>query len=66
MTLALRIQGRADRVFNAIKNICQRHAHMTLAEAGQRGLLDSRLQHTVEYQIGKFPRVDISSGVENN
>lgn len=66
MGLVMRIQGKADKVFAAIRNICQKQAYMTLEEAGKRGLLDPRLQHTVSYQIGRFPRVDLAEGIENN
>jgi hypothetical protein len=60
------IQGRADKVFDAIKNICQRHPHMTLAEAGKKGLLEPKLQNTVPYELEKFPEVRLESGIVNN
>jgi hypothetical protein len=60
------IQGRADKVFEAIKNICQRHAYMTLAGAGQKGLLEPKLQNTVPYELGKFPEVTLDSGITDN
>ncbi len=62
----LRIQGKADKVFETIRNICQRHPHMTLAEAGRKGLLDSRLQPTVPYEPGRYPEVRLEIGIENN
>ena len=66
MELLIKIQGKADKVFAAIRNICQRQSYMTLEEAGKKGLLDPRLQHTVYYKIGKFPQVDLTNGIENN
>ncbi len=66
MQRLIRIEGKADKVFNIIKNICQRNPHMTLAEAGQKGLLEPKLQQTAPYEIGKFPAVTLDSGIENN
>ena len=66
MIRLVRIQGRADKVFDAIKNICQRHPYMTLAEAGRKGLLDPKLQNTVPYELKKFPEVRLNSGIEDN
>jgi len=60
------IQGRAERVFDAIKNIRLRHPSMTSAQAAQKGLLQPRLQNTVPYEIGKFPEVKLDIGTENN
>jgi hypothetical protein len=62
----MRIQGRADKVFEVIKSICQRHPSMTLAEAGRKGLLQAKLQNTVPFEIGKFPEVSLDIGIENN
>jgi hypothetical protein len=66
MVRLMRIQGRADKVFEAIMNICRRHPSMTLAQAAQKGLLQPKLQNTVRYEIGKFPEVKLDTGVENN
>jgi hypothetical protein len=66
MIKLLGIQGRADKVFDAIKNICQRHPYMTLAEAGRKGLLDPKLQNTVPYELEKFPEVRLDIGIEGN
>ncbi len=66
MKLVMRIEGRADRVFSVIKNICQRHPYMTLEEAGQKGLLESKLQQTAPYEPGKYPAVILGSGIEDN
>ncbi len=66
MIRLMRIQGKADRVFEAIKNICQGHPRMTLAEAGRKGLLEPKLQHTVPYRLGRFPEVKLDSGIEKN
>lgn len=62
----MRIQGKADRVFEAIRNICLKHPAMTLAQAGQMGLLGARLQNTVPYEIGKYPEVTLEIGIEDN
>ncbi len=66
MKLIMRIEGRADKVFSIIENICKRHPHMTLAEAGQKGLLEPKLQHTALYELGKFPAIWIDCGIEDN
>ena len=66
MKRILRIEGKANTVFNIFKNISQKHPHMTLAEAGQKGLLESKIQHTLPYELGKFPEVWIDSEIENN
>jgi hypothetical protein len=62
----IRIQGSADRVFEAIRNVCGRRPYLTLQEAGEKGLLDPRLQRTVPYRPGKFPEVRLEIGIENN
>lgn len=66
MIKLVRIQGRADKVFEAIKNICQRHPYMTLGEAGRKGLLEPKLQHTVPYELEKYPEVRLDIGIEDN
>lgn len=66
MAIVMRIEGRADKVFNIIKNICKRYPYMTLAEAGKKGLLEPKLQHTAPYELGKFPAVIVGSGIEDN
>jgi hypothetical protein len=62
----IKIEGKAAKVFSIIKTICQRNPHMTLEEAGKKGLLDPDLQRTVPYIAGKFPEVNLNSGIENN
>jgi hypothetical protein len=62
----MRVQGKADKVFEAIRNICLGHPRMTLLEAGRRGLLDAKLQHTVLYRVGSYPEVRLDSGIERN
>ena len=62
----LRIEGTASKVFNIFKDISQKYPHMTLAEAGQKGLLESKLQHTIPYELGKFPEVWLDNETENN
>jgi hypothetical protein len=66
MKRLMRIEGKADKVFNIIKNICQASPNMTLAEAGKKGLLDPKLQNTMPYKLDKFPRVILDNGVEYN
>ncbi len=66
MKLLMRIEGRADKVFSIIKNICEKHPYMTPAEAGQKGLLEPKLQHTAPYELDKFPAIKLDSGIEDN
>jgi hypothetical protein len=66
MAQVVRIQGKAEKVFDAVKNICRRHPYMTLAEAGHKGLLEPKLLRTVPYELGKFPEVKLNSGIEDN
>lgn len=66
MARLMRIEGRADKVFNSIKTICETSPHVTLAEAEKNGLLEPNLQNTKPYKINKFPRVILSSGIEYN
>ena len=66
MKRILRIEGNAYRVFDVIRNISQRHPNLTLEEAGQRGLLEPNIQHTVPYEPGKFPAVWLDNESENN
>ena len=66
MKRILRIEGNAKGVFEAIRNISQRHPYLTLEEAGEQGLLESRVQHTVPYEIGKFPAVWLDNETESN
>jgi hypothetical protein len=66
MARILGIEGRANKVFDIIKNIGQRNPHMTLAEAGQKGLLENKLQHSIPYELGKFPEVWLDNGIKNN
>ncbi len=49
-----------------IKNISRRQPQMTLVEAGRKGLLDSKVQHTIPYELGKFPEVWLDNEIENN
>jgi hypothetical protein len=62
----MRIEGGANKVLEAIKNISQKNPYMTLEEAGQKGLLEPRIQHTARYELGKFPEIWLNSGTENN
>lgn len=66
MKYILRIEGKAHRVFNILKNMSQQHPHVTLAEVGQKGLLKSEIQHTIPYEFGKFPEVWLDNDTENN
>ncbi len=66
MKRILRIEGKADKVFDMIKNISRRQPQMTLVEAGRKGLLDSKVQHTIPYELGKFPEVWLDNETENN
>jgi hypothetical protein len=66
MVQLVSIQGRPDEVFDAIKDICQRHPYMTLVEAGQKGLSEPKLQNTVPYELEKFLEVRLDSGIEDN
>ncbi len=66
MKRILRIEGSASKVFEVIKNISQRHPYMTLTEAGQKGLLEPKIQNTILYELGKFPAVRLNNGIENN
>jgi len=65
MRSILRIEGRASKVFDIINNISQRHPHLTLEEAGQKGLLEPRLQHTMRYELGKIPAVWLNNEMVN-
>jgi hypothetical protein len=65
MKQILRIEGNANKVFNAIRNISQRHPYLTLEEAARRGLLEPRVQHTVPYELGNFPSVWLNEEFEN-
>jgi hypothetical protein len=62
----MRILGNASEVFRAIKTICGISPYMTLKEAGAKGLLDPKLQHTEPYEVGKYPYVHLDSGIEWN
>ncbi len=62
----LRIEGKVNKVFNIFKNISQKHPYMTLEEAGQKGLLETKIQYTMPYELGKFPEVWLDNEVENN
>jgi hypothetical protein len=66
MMRSMRIEGKADKVFNIIKNICQLNPNMTLVEAGKKGLLEPKLQNTIPYELGKFPQVILDYGIEYN
>jgi hypothetical protein len=66
MTLIIKIEGRALKVFDIIKNISQKHPNMTLAEAGQKGLLETNLQYSMPYEPGIFPEVWLNNKTENN
>jgi hypothetical protein len=66
MKRVLRIEGRASKVFEVIRNLSQRHPYLTLEEAGEKGLLDPRVQLTVPYKLGKFPAVWLNNDTENN
>ena len=62
----MRIYGKANEVFKAIKNISQRSPDMTLKEALQRGLLSPNLQNTKSFEIGKCPYVYLNEEYERN
>ena len=62
----MRIYGKANEVFKAIKNISQRSPDMTLKEALQRGLLLPNLKRTESFEIGKYPYVYLNEGYEKN
>ena len=62
----IRIEGNAKKVFDIFKKISQKYPHMTLAEAGQKGLLESKIQHTTPYELGKFPEVWLDNETGNN
>ena len=62
----MRIEGRADKVFNIIKNICQTSPCVTLAEVEKKGLLKPNLQNTKPYKMNKFPQVILGSGRDYN
>ncbi len=66
MKRILRIEGSATKVFEVIKNISQKHPYMTLIEAGQKGLLEPKIQNTMPYELDKFPEVRLNNGIENN
>ena len=66
MARLMRIEGRADKVFNIIKNICQTSPYMTLAEAEKKGFLEPNLQNTKPYKMNKFPQVILGSGIKYN
>lgn len=66
MARLMRIEGRADKVFNIIKNICETSPYVTLAEAEKNGLLEPDLQNTKPYKMNKFPQVFLGSGIEYN
>ena len=66
MKQILKIEGKVNTVFNILKNISGKHPYMTLAEAGQKGLLESKIQYTLPYELGKFPEVWLDNEVENN
>jgi hypothetical protein len=66
MKRILRIEGSASKVFDAIRNISRIYPHLTLEEAGEKGLLEPRIQHTVPYEPGKFPEVWLDNETENN
>jgi hypothetical protein len=66
MAWILRIECNANKVFNIFKNISQKYPHMTLAEAGQKGLLEPKIQRTIPYELGKFPEVWLDDEIENN
>ena len=66
MKRIIRIEGHANKVFDVIRNISQKHPYMTVAEAGKKGLLEPNLQHTVPYELEKFPAVWLNNETENN
>jgi hypothetical protein len=66
MPRIFRVEGRANKVFDVIKKISRRNPHMTISEAGRKGLLESEIQHTIKYELGKFPEVRLDIGIENN
>ena len=66
MKRILRIEGTANRVFDVISNISHRHPHLTLEEAGQKGLLEPKLQHTIPFELDKFPEVWLDNEIANN
>ena len=66
MPRIFRVEGKANKVFDVIKKISRRNPYMTITEAGRKGLLESEIQHTVEYELGKYPEVRLDIGIENN
>jgi hypothetical protein len=66
MKRVMKIEGSANKVFEVIKNISQRHPYMTIEEAGEKGLLEPKIQHTLPYELGKFPQVWLYNETENN
>lgn len=66
MKRIIRIEGRANKVFDVIRNISQRHPYLTLEEAGEKGLLEPKVQRTVPYELGKFPAVWLNNETEKN
>ena len=66
MARLMRIEDRADKVFNIIKKICETSPYVTLAEAEKNGLLEPKLENTMPYKMSKFPKVILGSGIEYN
>jgi hypothetical protein len=62
----MRIHGKANDVFNSIKNICQRNPDMTLKEALKGGLLSTNLKNTKPLIIGEYPYVSLNEGYDKN
>jgi hypothetical protein len=62
----VRIYGKANEVFEAIKNISAINPDMTLKEASQRGLWSHNLKYTRTFEIGKYPHVYLNEGYTKN
>jgi hypothetical protein len=62
----MRIYGKANEVFKAIKNISEISPDMTLKEALQRGLWSPNLKYTRALEIGKYPYVYLNEEYKKN
>jgi hypothetical protein len=66
MAQLMRIEGRADKVFKIIKNVCQTSPYVTLAEVEKNGLLEPNLQNSKPYKMKKFPKVILGTRIGYN
>jgi hypothetical protein len=66
MERLMRIEGRADKVFNIIKKICQTSPYVTLAEIEKTGHLEPNLQNSKPYKMNKFPKVILGTRIGYN